>query len=88
MSDLRSVEREATPGERIALSVADRVPGWRGLAKAIDDAIGAEGGRWRELLRQAVEWADAHAPPRWEPGWLEVARATLAAAPGSEGGAE
>jgi hypothetical protein len=39
MSDGRELERHTTPGERIALSVADQVAGWRGLANAIDDEI-------------------------------------------------
>jgi hypothetical protein len=57
MSDQRSLERDATPGERIALTVADRVPGWRGLAAAIDDAIRAAVAAEKERLAADVrEW--------------------------------
>jgi hypothetical protein len=35
MSDQRSLERDATPGERIALTVADRFPGLRRAAAGV-----------------------------------------------------
>jgi hypothetical protein len=35
VSDQRSLERDATPGERIALTVADRFPGLRRAAAGV-----------------------------------------------------
>lgn len=78
MGDGREQEREPTAGERIAGTVRDQVPGWRGLAAAVDVELAraqklADG--WRDYADSLRCPACTHPRgPLGRPAGLEGAR--------------